>query len=301
MKMMLDVAIVTDTRLLNPVTATDSVQSFHALQEEQRLILALRTKGITVKKLAWDDPAFDWTQTRLAVIRSTWNYYDKLEEFKLWLDRTKTQTRIMNTPEIIQWNLNKRYLNDLADKGINTIKTLFLAPDTAETLTDLFSHLETGDIVIKPAVSAGGKDTYRISRRTQADFEPRFKELLSTKALMVQPFQNTILKQGEVSLTFIDGQHTHAIQKTVKKGEFRVQDSLGGKVIPYTPTTAEIIFANKAIARCPAAPLYARVDIINDNDNELALMELELIEPELFFRFAPESADRLANAIIKYK
>ena len=128
-------------------------------------------------------------------------------------------------------------------------------------------------------------------------YETIYKSLIINESMMLQPFQNNIIIKGEISMILIDGIYTHAILKKAKVGDFRVQDDFGGSVHNYIPTDEEITFAENAIKTCPELPVYARVDIFTDNDNKIALSELELIEPELWFRHNPEAANKLAKAI----
>lgn len=117
---------------------------------------------------------------------------------------------------------------------------------------------------------------------------------------MIQPFLNRIVDDGEISLMVINGEFTHAVIKKAKHGDFRVQEEFGGTIESYTPSTREIELAEQAVSSCPHFPLYARVDMVLGNNNELMVSELELIEPDLFFRTHPKSADHLAETVIKY-
>ncbi len=130
-------------------------------------------------------------------------------------------------------------------------------------------------------------------------YESIFKKLIAKEAFILQPFQHNIIEKGELSLVLIDGKFTHAVLKIAKKGDFRVQDDFGGTVYEYIPTKAEIEFAEKAVEACNPKPIYARVDMFTDNNGQLALVEFELIEPELWFRNNPKAADQLAIAIKK--
>lgn len=140
------------------------------------------------------------------------------------------------------------------------------------------------------------RHTYKLNADNVLKHETIFQELIDQEAMMLQPFQHNIVKQGEVSMMVFNGQFTHAILKKAKSGDFRVQDDFGGSVHDYLPTQAEIEFAIKTVSACAEMPLYARVDIFNDNKGKIALAELELIEPELWFRNNPKAANVLAKA-----
>ena len=155
----------------------------------------------------------------------------------------------------------------------------------------------TGEAILKPAVSGAARHTYRLNAANLDAHEAVLLELLREEAMMLQPFRSSLLTQGELSLIVVGGRCTHAVRKIAKAGDFRVQDDHGGTVHPHTPAADEIAFAESAVAACPQAPLYARVDAVRDAAGALSLMELELVEPELFFRFHPPAADALAAAI----
>ena len=154
-------------------------------------------------------------------------------------------------------------------------------------------------MILKPAVSGAARHTYRINNANIEAHQAVLRELLREEAMMLQPFLSSVLTQGEVSLVVIGGRCTHAVRKVAKAGDFRVQDDHGGTVQAHTPTVDEIEFAEHAVAACSQTPLYARVDVVRDESDALSLMELELVEPELFFRFHPPAADLLAAAIAK--
>ena len=151
--------------------------------------------------------------------------------------------------------------------------------------------------VIKPCISGAARHTYKISQENITAHEELFSELIANEAMIIQPFQKNIVKKGEISMMVVDGKFTHAVLKIAKPGDFRVQDDFGGTVSDYTPTQEEITYAENAVKSCPEMPIYARVDVFLDNENKLALAELELIEPELWFRNHPKAAHKLAKAI----
>jgi glutathione synthase/RimK-type ligase-like ATP-grasp enzyme len=153
--------------------------------------------------------------------------------------------------------------------------------------------------VIKPAVSGAARHTYRIDARTAAAHESIFAELLEREAMLVQPFLPSIVVDGEITLVVIDGHVTHGLRKRAKPGDFRVQDDHGGTVHPHQPSAEEVELAERAIAACDPSPIYGRVDMVRDRSDRLAVMELELVEPELWFRLEPAAARRLAAALAR--
>lgn len=264
--------------------------------EEDRLLLeALEKHGLKVGRKSWADPDFDWSGTQAAIFRTTWDYFDRFGEWKSWLNRVSKQTRLVNPIDMVWWNMDKHYLGELAEKGIRIPETRYLNRGTTATLASL--HQQTGwqETILKPCVAGSARHTYRLNPQNLEAHEAIFAQLTTEEDMMLQPFQKNILSQGELSIMIIGGKFTHAVVKKVKAGDFRVQDNFGGTVALYEPTASEIDFAEKAVAAINPLPAYARVDIIYDNQDELALIEIELIEPELWFRLFPAAAEALAT------
>ncbi len=290
-----DVVILTESQYINPKKIDWYVQQ--VLDEDGFLMEALKIRGYKVTKKDWADTDFDWSTTKTAIFRTTWDYFHRYPEFKLWLEANKTKTRFINSAEQIQWNVDKHYMQDLDRKGINIVESHFIEAGTEVKLQNLHEELGWKESVLKPTVSGGARHTYRLNPENYDEHEAVFQEVLKEEAFMLQPFMNNILTKGEVSHVVIDGKYTHSVKKLAKKGDYRIQDDWGGTVHDYQASEKEIIFAENCVAECSPTPLYARVDVIYDNNNELALGELELIEPELWFRKNPKSADLLAEAI----
>jgi glutathione synthase/RimK-type ligase-like ATP-grasp enzyme len=257
----------------------------------------LEARGLRTRRVAWSNAEFDWKRARAAVFRSTWDYFDRFAEFSAWMDRVAGGLQFFNTPELVRWNVDKHYLRDLAGRGVNVPVTRFIERGQTTTLDEVMAANGWNEAILKPAVSGAARHTYRLNAANLEAHESVLRELLREESMMVQPFLGSVLTQGELSLMVIGGRCTHAVRKIAKPGDFRVQDDHGGTVHPHTPTTDEIAFAEAAVAACPQSPLYARVDAVRDESGELSMMELELVEPELFFRFHPPAADALAAAI----
>ncbi|MEK7487126.1 MAG: hypothetical protein AABZ60_22585 [Planctomycetota bacterium] len=267
------------------------------LQEEQMLQLALENEGLSVIRRSWSRKDWDWRQAKMAIFRSTWDYANRLQEFLEWLERVSTQTRLVNSLETIRWNLDKHYFLDLEKAGVPTVSTCFVEKGSRTSLSELVTKKNWNSFVFKPAISAGARQTHRGSVNELGSSEKIWASLLNSESMMLQPFQSAIETEGEISLIFMGGEFTHAIRKTPKSGDFRVQDDHGGKVHPYPANAEEIQFGTRAIQACSPQPIYARVDCIRDTTGHLAIMELELLEPELFLRFYPPSAEKLAKKI----
>ncbi len=290
-----DITILTDARYETPDEGNWYVAQL--LGEERLLLAGLEARGLRTARVAWSNPDFDWSRTRAAVFRSTWDYFERFAEFSAWMDRVERGTRLFNAPELVRWNVDKHYLRDLAGRGVNVPVTQFIERGETTTLREAFAGCGWSEAILKPAVSGAARHTYRLNAANLDAHESMLRELLREEAMMLQPFLGNVLTQGELSLIVIGGRCTHAVRKIAKPGDFRVQDDHGGTVHPHTPTADEIAFAEHAVAARPQAPLYARVDAVRDDAGALSLMELELVEPELFFRFHPPTADALAAAI----
>ncbi|RRQ89611.1 ATP-grasp domain-containing protein [Streptomyces griseofuscus] len=265
------------------------------------LVRALNDAGARADAPYWDDPGIDWSAYDLVVVRSTWDYSWRAAEFTAWLERVARATRIANPAEVIRWNLDKRYLGELAAAGVPTVPTSYLAPgeDGAPVLpTD---H----DYVIKPTSGAGARFA---ARYTPAEHETAVRHLARMHAegftAMVQPYLQGIDVTGERALQFFGGRLLHASRKgaVLSPGTPYDADKVAHPdLTPWQPTDAELALANKALAAVPGstAPLlYARVDLADGPDGTPRLMELELVEPNLFLFLHPDSLPRTAAAIL---
>ena len=294
---MIDVVVLTDSRYLKDST-TDQYRH-NVFYEDELVVNALRHQGLKVLRIAWDDQEFNWVNTKFALFRTTWDYFDRYEEFSLWLGEVSTKTRLLNSENLIRWNIDKHYLLDLQKKGVRITESHFIEKGAQTRLREIHDILNWQETVLKPCISGAARHTYRMNKTSLETFEEVFLKLISEEHMILQPFQHNIVEQGEVSLVVIDGKFTHAVLKIAKKGDFRVQDDFGGTVQPYKASFEEIKFAEYAVNACNEAPIYARVDVFTDNDGILALSELELIEPELWFRNNPKAANLLALSIKK--
>jgi len=291
-----DIAILTERRLEDPEITDDLIEN--VLEEDRIVQKALESRGLSVIRVDWAHQDFNWDTVKSAIFRSTWDYSDRYEEFKKWCKSLKNEVTLINTYEQINWNVDKHYLKELESKGINIPESVFIEPGQKITLTEIHRAYGWSHSVLKPAISAGARHTYQLNEDHLDDYEATFQELIKVESMMLQPFLKSIPSTGELSLMMMNGRYTHAVIKKAKAGDFRVQDDFGGTVSTHEPTKQEILFAEKVIQACDEIPLYARVDIVWDNEDELALSELELIEPELWFRFNPQAAEVLVEGIV---
>ena len=293
---MYDVVVLTQSEYINPKKVDWYVQQ--VLDEDNYVLEALASHGLKVCKKDWSDPKFDWSSARALMFRTTWDYFERYSEFEPWLASVSKTCILINSAEIINWNIDKHYLKDLMSAGLNVAPTEFIKRNTSTNLKSLFKKTGWTEAVLKPAISGGAWNTYRLSPNSAQSHESIFSELLSTEDMLFQEFLNDIVAFGEISLMFMGGNYTHAVRKIAKPGDFRVQDDHGGQVEIYKASTQEIEFGHSALSACPYKPLYARIDIVRDNSGILSLCELELIEPELWFRNNPSAADELAKACL---
>ena len=291
-----DVVILTQKSFYEPENPT--WYDKQAIQEDNYVKKALEKKGLKVIRTYWDNPDFDFSTAKITLFRTIWDYFHRFEEFSKWLDETKDKTTFINSPELIRWNIDKHYLQDLDKKGINIPNTIFIKKGDKRSLSDLQKQSNWNRIILKPAISGAGRHTYKLTLRNIDEYEQIYKELIDKEDMLFQEFQESITDKGEIAFMIFNGKFSHAILKKAKKGDFRVQDDFGGTVHQYKPSEKEILFAEKVVSTCNPMPLYARVDIVQDNNNKPSIGELELIEPELWFRFYPPAADLLADALI---
>jgi glutathione synthase/RimK-type ligase-like ATP-grasp enzyme len=291
----IDVVILTESRYENPPAVDWYVENI--LYEDNLLRQHLEQRGLAVERVDWARGDFDWSRARAAVFRSTWDYFHRYTEFSAWLQRVESLIQLINPAPLIRWNCDKHYLLDLEARGVHCVQTCMIEPRDQRKLAELLRQLGCEEAILKPAIGGAGRHTYRLNVENGAEHEAVFRELIAQEAMLLQPFQQSVLSSGETSLVVIGGQFTHAVHKRGKPGDFRVHDDYGGTVQPHEASAEEIAFAQRAVAACDSAPLYARVDLVRDNLGQLAVMELELIEPELFFRFNPVAAEMLAEAI----
>ncbi|MFE9623311.1 RimK family alpha-L-glutamate ligase [Streptomyces sp. NPDC006527] len=262
------------------------------------LVRALEEAGAEAEAVHWDDPDADWASYDLAVIRSTWDYSWRAAEFTVWLERCAGLTRLANPVGVVLWNTDKRYLGELAETGVPTVPTRYLAPGEPAGLPS--DH----EYVVKPTSGAGARFA---ARYTPDDHDTALRHLERMHAegftAMVQPYLKSIDVNGERALQFFAGRLLHASRKgaVLAPGTPYDADKVAHPDLEvWQPTAAELAVAERALAAVPGAPdlLYARVDLVDGEDGEPRLMELELVEPNLFLWLHPDSVPRVTEAIL---
>ena len=261
--------------------------------EPPAIAVELRALGHDADVVVWHDQGVDWGSFDLVVIRSTWDYFDRLEEYLRWADHVDSVSRIINSPTVIRWNSHKGYLLELGAAGVPVLPTLALAKGAADPVERLVAT-GWGEVVIKPAVDGGARGALK-APAASPEAGAHLLALVAAGDTIVQPYAAAV-EVGEVSLFFFGGELSHAVRKVPKPGDYRVQALHGGSEEVHAPSEAELDVATRAMDLAPDALVYARVDLI-DVEGQPTLMELELIEPDLFLRMAPGSVGRFAAAV----
>lgn len=268
---------------------------------DRRLIDPLRDFGFVAEAAIWADLSIQWSDYAGVVIRSTWDYHHRPAEFRTWADRVEASgTPLMNPARLVRWNSSKTYLIELAEQGVPIPPTALVARgSTAAEIAVAASTLPRArEVVVKPTVSASAYSTWRAPAPLTTETIARIESMAGTRDVILQPFLDTIVESGELSLVFFDGVFSHAARKRPKEGDFRVQTEHGGETTIVQVRPDIVDQAERALRHAPDVPTYARVDGI-DIDGVFTLMELELIEPELFFVQVPDAAVTLASAIAR--
>lgn len=270
---------------------------FPNLTDDDKLAAeALRRRGLAVDAALWDQPRA-WNDYDAVVVRSCWDYHHRLDEFKTWLSALDVQgVTVWNQAEVMRWNMDKNYLSELQDQGAAVLPSVWLPQGARADLAHILAEKGWQQAVMKPTVSAAADNTHSIAANDAAQTQPAFEQLLRQGGVIVQEFAPEIQTQGEWSFLFFGGQFSHAVLKQPKSGDFRVQRNYGGTVGSAQPSAKLVEQAGRILDYVESDLLYARVDVI-EREGQLLLMELELVEPHLFFEQDSESPERFAAAL----
>jgi glutathione synthase/RimK-type ligase-like ATP-grasp enzyme len=265
--------------------------------DDQLLLPALERAGVRGEAAVWSDPSIAWSSYDAIVIRSCWDYHLRVAEFFAWLDRLESEgVLVWNPPALVRWNADKRYLLDLARRGVPTIPTMIALRGRPRDVEAIVHAEGWRRVVVKPAISASGYETHSLDSPFDAEAHDTIARVVGLSHVLVQPFVDEIPRDGELSFTFIDGRFSHAALKRARSGEFRVQTEHGGSVETTAVEPNLVEQAARVLAAIDDVPLYARVDgVVRGGD--LLLMELELIEPNVFLGARPGAVDDFAVAI----
>ena len=277
---------------------------------------ALAEAGVAADVPYWDDPGVDWSGYDAALLRSTWDYVDRIDEFLAWCERCARQTLLLNPPGVVRWNTDKHYLVRLAQAGVPVVPSRFVEPG-ADAEVEFAAFLAGGpgsctvgrppafdEFVVKPAIGAGSRDAARYARsEANAALQHLERLIRAGRSVMLQPYLARVDEQGETAVLYLGGEFSHAIRKgpLLRRGAGLVEGLFAPEDIrPREAEPAELAVAAAAFAAIPfEAPAYARIDLIRDETNAPVVLELELTEPSLFLAHAPGAAERLSRHLIQ--
>ncbi|NGP86787.1 ATP-grasp domain-containing protein [Fodinibius halophilus] len=272
----------------------DNLDDFEVYDE--LLYEPLKNRGWEVDEVSWRNEETDWDQYDAVIIRTPWDYQDAPKAFiEVLKDIDASSAILENSLDTVKWNIDKRYLQDLHRDGIEIVPTLWKDEFHKEQLPSFFDELETDEIVVKPTISAGADNTYWIKQKNQSEYLEELAEVFEDRPFLVQPFMQNIVEEGEFSVFFFGDTYSHTILKTPKTDDFRVQEEHGGRLNKVEPEKSLLTIARKTLNNITPLPLYTRADYVRTAKNSFALMELELIEPSLYFNMDPESPERFAD------
>lgn len=276
----------------------DTGRYLSVVPNEDEMLLNLFTKHnhqVTLK--VWDDPSVDWTSYDIIIIKSTWDYFiGKIEMFYRWLTFIKEKNiPCLNHPDLIKWNADKHYLLDIQSAGLNIVPSSIIEKNNLFYADDAFQKFNADELIVKPTISGGAMNTLRLNKNNAKDQEAQINDWLKEQAYLIQPLKKEVINEGEWSFLFFNGKFSHHLLKVAKEGEFRIQHFFGGKIISPDFDRNLINIAQEYVNKFAPNSLYARVDgVITKNGFEL--MELELIEPYMFFFTNEQSLENYYNA-----
>lgn len=268
---------------------------------------ALAELGVRVRPAVWTDTSVDWGSADVCVLRSTWDYHTRPVDFARWVDDVSQQTHLVNPPWVVRWNAHKFYLRDLERRGIPVVPSEWLERGTAVDLPELLLRRNWHEAVIKPAHGGSAHNVMHVRRDPERIREgnAHLAELLKTGDAIVQPYLKSIATHHERALVFIDGRYSHAVTKapfmhaSQRLGDRASMPPGSSGEVPVAATAGEIAVATEALRASPPGHVYARVDVVRDDDR-LCILEVELIEPTLYLYAEPSAPLRLARAIVAY-
>jgi len=252
--------------------------------------------GWQVSEVAWTDGSVDWNDYEVVVIRSPWDYQDHAQEFLGVLQQIEASSAVLlNSLQTVEWNISKSYLKTFASKGVPIVPSLWFTSFNLAAMQQAYADWDTPELVIKPQISANADDTFRLSPADLAARADQLASLFSERDHLVQPFLTAIVEDGEYSLFYFAGEYSHAIVKKPAQGDFRVQEEHGGELLEIEPEPELRDAADNVMEALPEPLLYARVDVVR-HQGEFVLMELEAIEPSLYFNMSATAAGNFAQA-----
>lgn len=269
------------------------------VSDDELAVAPLAERGWRVSLVSWRD-AVDWNAFDAVVVRSTWDYQSAPTAFLEVLGRIDaSRARLANELALMRWNMSKTYLRDLEAEGVVIPPSIWADHITTDDVPRFFDELSADEIVVKPVISANADDTYRVTRGGAAAVADELARVFRRRDCIIQPFLQNVVDEGEFSVMFFNGEPSHTILKTPKHGDYRVQEEHGGRILAIEPPRQLLASAVHALDTVASPPLYARADFVR-TDATYALMELELIEPALYFRMDEGAPARFADALVEW-
>jgi len=275
--------------------STDNLENFFTY--DKLLFEPMKKIGWIAEEISWKSEEVNWNDYSSVIVRSTWDYQNDSEKFLNVLEKiNNSSAHLENNLDLMRWNMNKNYLYDLENKGIRIVETIWEKSFNPNTAFQYFDKLKSDEIIIKPNISANADNTFRLTREELIEKLPELEKIFADREFMVQPFMQNIVDEGEYSLFFFNGEFSHCVLKRPKEKDFRVQEEHGGKFKSIVPSEQQKTIGKNIIDKLAVLPLYGRTDLVRTADNDFALMELELIEPSLYFNMDSESPTRFTKA-----
>ncbi len=263
------------------------------------LVAALEARGVEVARPLWDDPAVDWAGFDLALVRTTWDYTTRRDEFVAWAQATAEHTRLFNPAEVLRWNTHKSYLIELEERGAPVVPTAWLGQGDEVALVEVLAARGWKRAVCKPAVGSGSDGLAVIDGDQAGEADQRhLDELLARGDVLVQPELASVRTDGELSVIVIEGEVSHAVRKVPAAGEHRVQQEWGSTYTVEALDAPTAALATWVVEAVGTSLLIARVDLLADDVGTWQVVELEATEPDLYLGLVPDAAERLADVVV---
>jgi glutathione synthase/RimK-type ligase-like ATP-grasp enzyme len=283
------VTVALATCRLTDLVATDG--------DDDALLAALERRGVEAVPVVWDDPGVDWARFDLVVIRTTWDYDERRDEFVAWAERVEAVTPLQNPADVVRWNTHKGYLMELEERGVPVVPTAWLGAGDEVDLAALAASRRWAAVVVKPAIAAGSRGL-RVVDTHPGDGQAALDALVASHDVMIQPLLRRVATDGELSIVCLDGRYSHAVRKLPREGDLRIQVEFGGRYVPETPPDDLVALAEWVVESTGHDLLYARVDLVPADDGTWQVGEVEATEPSLYLDRVDGAADRAASAIV---
>lgn len=262
---------------------------------------ALEALGWTAEWQRWREPSVDWARWDAVYLAAAWDYPEDPAAFVAVLEAIERSGPVLvNSPELVRWNLSKTYLRDLESQGVRIVPSRWFPSYGDCDLENEFAGFDAERLIVKPVISTNAMNTFLLDRSAADERRRELTEAFGERAFVVQPFMPAIQSEGEFSLFRIGDGFTHGILKRLRSGDFRVQEEYGAELVPIALTAELEAAGERALAALPSRPLYARTDFVRDGAGRLCLMELELIEPSLYLRMDDKAPVRFARAFDRH-